>query len=159
MRKKAIVRRSSALNGLGRFAHGLVLGMDPTEAAKYAALDVPAEEALERPELSGLLVAAMHRRMSVELGPKALNTLADLLVTGSDRVRVQAAKIIIEKCVPDVQNLTENLNKSGDDLSALTVSELAALIDQLEGELSARATDVSSQSAQAEKAKFLNMLE
>lgn len=136
------------------FATHIAAGMDPAKAARK--VDGKLDLLMNHVNLTDSLIAALYKRLSCEMAPKALHTIATLLNSPDDRVKLAAAKTIIDKALPNVRQEAATDSK---DLATLSVAELAVLVDTLEGELAGRAKDVTPQSPDADQAKLLIMLE
>jgi len=137
------------------FASLVASGVPFRDAARRAGAE-SADALLAGADVVDALIAALYKRLSTDLAPRALQVLGDLLESKDERVRLAAAKTVIDKALPNVRVEAATSER---DLTAMSASELASLVDKLEGELAGRATDVTPQKSKPPDAKTLTMLE
>lgn len=151
---KSVADASRAVRprGLASFAAALARGESPPDDGGRF---------LNHPDFTATLVAAFHRELSTQLAPKALRVLDGLLASENEKIRLAAAKTVLDKALPDVRQAGQAA--PGEDLNSMSVDQLAAMVDKLESELAGRAHDVSiadnAANSAADKAKVLAMLD
>ncbi len=96
-------------------------------------------EVLARPDVQAEMARRQLARVTSELLPKALDTLAEIMrnTKAPAAARVQAAKIVVDRALPALES------GNGKDMSDMSPTELAQIVAGLERELAGRAKDVT----------------
>ena len=131
-----------------QFVYNLVrLGNNPTQSARLAGYKDPKQSAfnlVHSPKMIARIRQERHKVYQTDLAPIAVSTLKEILKdsTASSSSRVAAARCCLE-LAGDLGKHSQANQKADKSLSDMSVEELAAIIDKLDGEKVRLAKDVT----------------
>lgn len=143
------------------FVEEIAAGADKNAAALKAGYsdarpDSEAWRLLQQPAILAAIQMAVSRRLAAGAGA-AVRVLQDFLVdeTLDKRLRVVCAKTLLDRAGHIAPKAAAAASGSSVPLNEMSMTDLRALADKLEGEIAGRAKDVSGASVAPKKAQTL----
>lgn len=144
------------------FASFVIDGIAPRAAAELAgyakdSADLEAKRLLRHPAILAVVQVGIARRLAIG-APMALSVLQDFALDPSmhPKIRLDAAKTLLDRA-GHIAPKAVAAGQAGDvPLNEMTMTDLRALADKLEGEIAGRAKDVSSAKRAAQKAQTID---
>jgi len=131
-----------------QFVYNLVrLGNNPTQSARLAGYKDPKQSAfnlVHSPKMIARIRQERHKVYQTDLAPIAVSTLKEVMqdTEAPSSARVAAARSCLE-LAGDLGKHSQANQKADKSLSDMSVEELAAIIDKLDGEKVRLAKDVT----------------
>ena len=131
-----------------QFVYNLVrLGNNPTQSARLAGYKDPKQSAfnlVHSPKMIARIRQERHKVYQTDLAPIAVSTLKEVMqdTEAPSSARVAAARSCLE-LAGDLGKHSQANQKADKSLSDMSVEELAAIIDKLDGEKVKLAKDIT----------------
>ena len=131
-----------------QFVYNLVrLGNNPTQSARLAGYKDPKQSAfnlVHSPKMIARIRQERHKIYQTDLAPIAVSTLKEVMqdTEAPSSARVAAARSCLE-LAGDLGKHSQANQKADKSLSDMSVEELAAIIDKLDGEKVKLAKDIT----------------